>query len=78
VQYVLIVIDTALQIGEANSLSVYVDGASTTGDTPSNEWILVWRTIQRMAGIGHASPGSPRQWSEKDFALRESQVTLVS
>jgi hypothetical protein len=45
----LIVIDKALLIGEANNLSVYVDGASKIDEMPSNEWILVWGTIQRLA-----------------------------
>jgi len=47
-------LDTALRIAEANNLSVYDDSASMMDDAPGNEWILVWGTIQRMAGIGPA------------------------
>ena len=50
VQYMLNVTDIALRIGETNHLSAYVNDASTI------EWVLVWRTIQRMAGIGFAYP----------------------
>jgi len=50
VQYMLNVTDIALRIGEANHLSAYVNDASTI------EWVLVWGTIQRMAGIGFAYP----------------------
>jgi hypothetical protein len=58
VQYMLIVTDTALQIGEANNLSGYVDSASMIDGTPGNEWILVWGTIRRMASIGPAYPAT--------------------
>jgi hypothetical protein len=44
------VTDMALRMGEANNLSAYVNDASTI------EWVLVWGTIQRMAGIGFAYP----------------------
>jgi len=43
-------LDIALRIGEANNLSAHVNDASTI------EWVLVWRTIQRMASIGFAFP----------------------
>jgi hypothetical protein len=52
VQYLLKVIDIALRIGEANNLSLYVNDASTY------EWVLVWRTIQRMASIVFAYPAA--------------------
>jgi hypothetical protein len=58
VQYRLIVIDKALLIGEANNLSVYVNGASMIDEMPSNEWILVWGTIQRLASTGPAYPAN--------------------
>ena len=42
--------DIALQIGEVNNLSAYVNDASTI------EWVLVSGTIQRMASIRFAYP----------------------
>jgi hypothetical protein len=39
----------ALRIGQANSLGVAVHGESMIDDTSSNEWMLVWGTIQMMA-----------------------------